>query len=320
MSYSFQSFASGQIFTAAQANQIEESIASHRHGILSVGISGLSWAVGSLETGVTITQRDNLKNYAVTENITIGFNPVAVLGSTFGVGFTNIGSGRVVLAAAAGEFIGPSSQFVLTPGSNISVHGGATQLSLFGHTTGEFLLFADEQVGSKAVTQTIPFPWMCDFNAFRFKIGPTLVTSAATNPVPAILLQWSVDSGSSFIETGYELCGGGNPADPAVYSNVESGAYFAAPIAATAVTSGPLLYDVEGSFYRASAGSAFMIVHNTRTYVRSNGNEFQNRDFMTIFGASSPGIIQANSVNAFKILGSSNAYTEQRDITIWGVR
>lgn len=202
MTYSYQTFSSGQILTAAQAQQCEVNIRDHVHGISgSVQNVGLNWPISSINAARAMTAADIGGMYQVYGDINLDFLPVNQLGSLFSVSFLNASSGRVVLRASGGELIGASSQFVLTPRASINVFAGSSgHLSLFGDTVGWFTLYdAKFPTSVKNVTLDHIFPG--DFDVYEVSLTDPLVTSNAGS-IAGMLV--STDSGSSFEQLVYD--------------------------------------------------------------------------------------------------------------------
>lgn len=211
MGYSHQTFTSGQVLLAAQAQQIEVNIRDHVHGFSGVSAIGLAWTVGSATTARAVTSADIGSMIECFGDLQLSFLPAAQLGSLFSVSFYNAGSQRVVLAAAAGETIGPDGKsfFVLTPKCSINVYGhGVSPLQMFGETVGQFTLAdIDMNTGGYAAgavvksVQNIDIPYLFpgDFDFYELRISDYLGPPIA-NGIPC--LQLSVDSLSSVLTGG----------------------------------------------------------------------------------------------------------------------
>lgn len=314
MSYIRQTFSSNQVFTDANASQIESNIRDHIHGVDGVGPSGISWAVASATASFAVVNSMATLNYQLSGDITATFAAAATLGQSFGIGMTNIGSGRVVLAAATGQFIGTSSIFALTPGANVSVWSDGAKLHLFGQTTGQFLLYKDISVNSRALSAPIQLPFINDFDHFILKIGPSQINSHASNNT-RIVMQLSVDSGVSFITSAYEMIFNNQTVSAASSGLVVFSSTLFAGIGS------PQVFSCEFKFTKGPwlSGSQSTFMSWSQSGVRANSNS-SFVSLMSSFATTSATALLANSVNSFRLLGSTTAFFANRVISIWGVR
>lgn len=196
--YVYQTFTSQQILTGAQAQQCEVNIQTHQHGVGSVQAIGLAWPVGSLTASRGISADDNNLMFECYGDLNASFFPAAQLSSLFSATFVNCASGRVALLAAPGEFIGPSSQFVLTPKASVNVYcAGKSPLGLFGQTVGPFTLADFYFSVSSMQSADVPYLFPGDFDFYHLIISDVVM---GTPDVPCLYL--SIDSLSSLLIGG----------------------------------------------------------------------------------------------------------------------
>lgn len=315
MAYLKQNFVSGQVFTEANADQIESNIRDHQHGIGGVGASGLSWIVASANAAFTVVNSMANTNWQCSSSFQITFDAAASLGKAFGAGFTNIGSGRVVLAAAAGQMIGPSSLFILTPTENINVWSDGSKLQLFGHTKGDFLIHRELSTTSRAVSNVlIQMPWINDFSQFKIALLPSQVASHSTIG-SRIVMQFSVNSGTGFLTSAYSFAFDNDvTANPGSGMVLVNGTGFAG-IGSPQVVSGE--YTLTKGAWLSGSQSAFTMFGNNVTRANSNADYSRN---VSMFATTSAQALLANSVNSFRLLGDTTAYFSNFEMVIWGVR
>lgn len=318
MPYIYQTFSSGQVFTKGQAQQVEDNVRDHVHGRDGLGAAGMSFNPSSATSTFTVTQTNAAQNIDCSGAFQVNFNSAATLGSSFGAGFTNIGSGRVVLAAAAGQFIGPSSLFVLTPGEFVGVGSDGARLKLFGKTTGEFLLHEELFTGSTAFIRTTQFPWFNDFDQFRATFDLT-VSSLIVTAASVAVIQWSNTSGTNFATTGYveyspslgtlvttragvilsTLTG----ASPGVLQDFSTSVVFRRGTGAIPSSQAMLVAVVDGFTRSASVADV--------TYITAH----------TMLGNTGSASSIAINPNAFRLhTGATAAYITNGSIRVWGKR
>jgi hypothetical protein len=204
MAYSYQTFSSGQVFTSGQAQQIEDNIRDHRHGADGVGVSGAAWEVVSKGAAFSVTSADAGKLFACYGDFQIDFAAAATLGSNFACAIKNIGSGRIVAAAAVGGYIEGNSYFAVTPGEMYVPQSTGSQLHMAaGNVHGPVRLahVSLEQGSLAQIDITKCYPG--DFTMYEMRISNVLVSS--TN---ILLGRISTNSGSSYIATGYATTAG----------------------------------------------------------------------------------------------------------------
>lgn len=204
MSYSLQTFSSGQVFTSGQAQQIEFNIRDHRHGVDGVGISGASFEVTSKGAAFSVASTDGGKMYTCYGDYQVDFATAGTLGANHATAFKNVGSGRIVLAAAVGGYIEGSSYFCLTPGETVIAQSGGDQIHLTGNVHGPARLARILLTSSMAqIDLTRMYPG--DFARYELLLKPQL------NSLGVVMLRYSVDSGSTFVSANYtDTYGTGN--------------------------------------------------------------------------------------------------------------
>lgn len=318
MAYIYQTFSSGQVFTKGQAQQIEDNIRDHIHGANGLGAAGMSFNPSSATSTFTVTQTNAAQNIDLSGSFQVDFNSAATLGTSFGAGFTNIGSGRIVLAAAAGQFIGTSSIFILTPGEFIGIGSDGAKLKTFGKVTGEFLLHNETFTASTAFIRTTQFPWFTDFNEFRMQIDVS-VSSLIVSAASVAVIQWSNTSGTNFATTGYTeyspslgtlvttragvILSTLTGASPGVLQDISTGVTFRRGTASVP-SSQAMLIAVVDNFTRSA------LVTDV-TYLTAH----------TMLGNTGSASSIAISPNAFRLhTGLSGAYITNGSIRIWGKR
>ncbi|NJM10625.1 MAG: hypothetical protein HC889_00730 [Synechococcaceae cyanobacterium SM1_2_3] len=195
MTYSYQSFSSGNILTNGQAQQIEDNVRDHVHGYDGVGASGVSWDVSSAGSAFTVNATDAAKLFKCYGDFEIAFQAAATLGGNFGAGFVNMGSGRVILSAAAGGYIHQHSYYALTPGEGVSVHSDNSDLMVMG---GQNHARIYRQVAAGSLAQIdVKAMWAGDFERYELHV------KASQSATGLITLLTSVNSGSSYLSSGY---------------------------------------------------------------------------------------------------------------------
>jgi hypothetical protein len=195
MAYQYQSFGSGAVFTGAQAQQIEDNIRDHRHGVDGVGPSGAAWAASSKASAFSVVSTDAGTLFKCYGDYAVQFAAAATLGTAFGAAFKNVGSGRIQLNAASGQFIDNNSYYALCPGEGVSVTSDGTELTVIGGQDHAKLCRVTLPGSAAAIDILKCFPG--DFHAYELV--------AFVNQTAASILQMrvSVDSGSTFISGGY---------------------------------------------------------------------------------------------------------------------
>jgi hypothetical protein len=317
MAYVYQSFSSGQVFTKANAQQIEDNIRDHVHGANGIGAAGVSFNPGSATNNFTVTQAYAANNMDLSGEFTVSFNSAGTLGQSFGAGFTNIGSQRIVLQAAAGQFIGVSSIFILTPGEFIGIGSDGSKLKTLGNTTGRFLLHNQINTSSAALNRTINFPWFADFKNFEIQLDLSVVSLTATTSLA--ILQWSPDSGTNFATAGYHeyTTAGG-------VSTTRGGVVlFGNPGGGTQGIRTKAISNIKLSRQSNDlANSTSIIMHQLSSFSQSTTVS----DYSYLFGQTAMGLSTlaqqyGAAANALRIIsGQATAFVERGSIMIWGER
>jgi hypothetical protein len=194
MAYQYQSFGSGAVFTGAQAQQIEDNIRDHRHGVDGVGASGAAWTSSSKGAAFSIVSTDAGTLFKCWGDFAVTCPAAATLGSAFGVAFVNCGSQRVVINAASGQFVANNSCYALTPGEGVVLTSDGIELDIVGGRDRACVsrIFT---TGSLAVVDCKIFGG--DFSLYRAILMPN------GNGAGLYQMQVSIDSGASFIASNY---------------------------------------------------------------------------------------------------------------------
>jgi hypothetical protein len=195
MAYTYQSFTSGQIFTGAQAQQIEDNIRDHKHGVDGVVAAGAAWVTTSTNVAFSTASTDAGKLFKCFGDFSVTFAAAATLGANFGAAYVNCGSGRVQLTAASGQFIHQHSYYALAPGEGVIVSSDGIELEVVGGSD-KVRLQRVTLAGSAAnITLDRLYP-----NDFRFY---EIVATFHQTTTGEVTYRFSQDSGSSFLATGY---------------------------------------------------------------------------------------------------------------------
>ena len=201
MAYAYQTYGSGAVFTSAQAQQIEDNIRDHRHGVDGVGASGASWQVSSTSTSQGIASTDAGKLFKCYGDLALTFATAGTLGTAFGAAFVNVGSGRIALTAASGQWIHNNSVYALCPGEGVVVQSDGTELIVVGGQD-NVKLCRVATTGSVAAIELLKcFPG--DFMYYE------VITFPNMNGAGLLQMQVSSDSGSSYLAAGYANTTGG---------------------------------------------------------------------------------------------------------------
>lgn len=205
MAYTYQTFGSGAVFTKSQAQQIEDNIRDHRHGVDGVGASGASWAVSSTAASQAIASTDAGKLFKCYGDLTLTFATAGTLGSAFGAAFINAGSGRVALTAASGQWIHNNSVYALCPGEGVVVQSDATELMVVGGQDHAKLARVVTTTSVATIEILKCFPG--DFQWYELIVYPNLEAAGL------VQMRVSTDSGSSYISAGYANTTGAQTAE-----------------------------------------------------------------------------------------------------------
>lgn len=201
MAYQYQSFGSGQVFSAAEAQQIEDNIRDHRHGVDGVGPSGAAWAASSKASAFSVASTDAGTLFKCYGDYAVQFAAAATLGTAFGAAFKNVGSGRIQLNAASGQFIDNHSYYALCPGEGVMVTSDGTDLTVVGGQD-NVKLCRVVTTGSIAAIELLKcFPG--DFMMYELVAFPNM------NGTGLFQMQVSSNSGSSYLAAGYANTTGG---------------------------------------------------------------------------------------------------------------
>jgi hypothetical protein len=170
--------------------------------LAGVAPSGTSWAVSSRGSALSVASTDAGKLYKCYGDFDIDFAAAATLGGNFGAAFANVGSGRVALKAAAGQWIGDNSLYSLTPGEAVVVNSDATELLVIGGR--DHCKLAQIRFQGTSLSQIdIKHMYPGEFAIYELALSELLVSSTT-----AILARVSQDSGSSYISAGYGTTAG----------------------------------------------------------------------------------------------------------------
>lgn len=205
MAYAYQTFTSGAVFTKAQAQQIEDNIRDHRHGVDGVGASGASWAVSSVAASQGIASTDAGTLFKCYGDLSLTFATAGTLGTSFGAAFVNAGSGRVALTAASGQWIHNNSVYALCPGEGVVVQSDGTELIVVGGQDHAKLARVVTTTSVATVEILKCFPG--DFMFYELLVLPNLEAAGL------VQMRVSTDSGSSYVSAGYANTTGGQTAE-----------------------------------------------------------------------------------------------------------
>lgn len=197
MAYAYQTFSSGQIFTAAQAQQIEDNIRDHQHGLNGVVAAGAAWTTVSKGAAFSIGSTDAGTLFKCWGDFNVDFAAAATLGANFGAAFVNAGSGRIQLTASSTQWIASNSVYALTPGEGVIVTSDGIELDVVGGTNRARLVHYRQTETSLAVIPVTRLYWG-DFAFYTLQVQPYF-TGTATN----VGFRISTDSGSSYLTSGY---------------------------------------------------------------------------------------------------------------------
>lgn len=174
MAYSLQNFTLNQVLTAAQMNQVEESIRDHTHGRDGVGGSGVSWNYSTQSAGFSATQADSGKHFLVSPipyssgTLVVDINAIASLGVGWSATFTNVGSrGCVLLDPSGTEKINSRSEFCIGLGETVVVHSDGTSLRTFGNP-GMKLIHTEVGSSGGTTTQHLTVSYNVAWDSFEF--------------------------------------------------------------------------------------------------------------------------------------------------------
>lgn len=195
MAYTYQSFTSGQIFTGAQAQQIEDNIRDHVHGLGGVVAAGASWVTTSTAVAFSIASTDAGKLFKCFGDYSVSFAAAATLGANFGAAFVNCGSGRVQLTAVSGQFIHQHSYYALAPGEGVIVSSDGTELEVVGAS--DRVRLQRVTLAGSAANITLDRLYPDDFRGYE------IVGSFHQTATGEVTFRVSVDSGGSYLATGY---------------------------------------------------------------------------------------------------------------------
>jgi hypothetical protein len=201
MAYAYQTFGSGQVFTAAQAQQIEDNIRDHQHGVDGVGPSGAAWTTQSVNAAFGLASTDAGKLYKCYGDFPISAAAAATLGAGFGAAFKNVGSGRIQLNATSGQFIDNHSYYAICPGEGIILTSDGIELTVVGGQDAAKLCRVVTTGSIAAIELLKCFPG--DFMWYNLVVFPNM------NGTGLLQMQVSSDSGSSYLAAGYGNTTGG---------------------------------------------------------------------------------------------------------------
>lgn len=105
MAYSFQTFTTGQVLTAAQMNQVEVNIRDHNHGDGTVSSSMTAIICDSIQDSagskVLFSDLTSGSNYNSGYNVSQVFVPPTVQTSIHHLSFPSVNSGNIILVNCA---------------------------------------------------------------------------------------------------------------------------------------------------------------------------------------------------------------------------
>lgn len=292
MAYSYQTFTNSQVFTSAQAQQIEVNIRDHVHGANGVTGAGLTWIYDSKTAAFTIAASDAGKLFNVAGDFDVSFISAVTLGQNWACTFKNTGSGRVAIKPFGSQTIDGSSLYALTPNEGINVWSDGANLNTFGHTNGAFKLFEEYYPGSRGNVD-IKKIWPGDFKYYELYISDCLKSAN-----DRIWLRVSVDSASTFEATLYDnIAGGGGSTASALTGNCQSNQAFYVKTTFTSPNS---------------------------THGQTFWSEFIRKSTGTTLAADAQAILSAwmvssVAINALRVLPESGRFDSIR-VSLWGFR
>lgn len=196
MSYAYQTFNSGQTLTGGQTQQLEDNIRDHVHGKDGVAAAGVAWQVSSRGTALTVASTDVGKLYECYGDFDVTFPTAGSLGGSFASAFKNLGSGRVALVAASGQWIEGNSLYAMAPGESVIAQSDNSNLILVGAQHGLVRLARFAAVGSLANAEIKHF-YPGDFEQIIVR------QRGAFSATAVLQAEISLDSGSSYLASGY---------------------------------------------------------------------------------------------------------------------
>lgn len=204
MTYAYQTFSSGQVLTGGQAQQIEDNVRDHVHGKDGVGATGIAFQVSSRGAAFSVVSTDAGKLIQCYGDFPITFPTAGSLGGSFGSTFKNCGSGRVALNAASGQYIEGNSCYALAPGEQVTAQVDVqNQLQLIGAQHGIVRLARFIQGVSSFGDIELKHCYPEDFQRYHIRARPVMNASGIFN------CTISLDSGSSYLASGYSTSMGG---------------------------------------------------------------------------------------------------------------
>lgn len=287
MAYAYQTFSSGQIFTASQAQQIEDNIRDHRHGLNGVAAAGAAWTTVSKGATFSIASTDAGTLFKCWGDFNIDFATAATLGANFGAAFVNAGSGRVALVANSNQWINGNSLYSLTPGEGVIVTSDGTELDVLGGLN-RARLFYYEQTATSLATIPVTRLYPGEFHHYVMNIQPILTTPGDGSNTG---FRISTNSGSSY--------------QTANYSNSASG-------------------DTTACWFFNTAWGSLQVLFITAQFPnkQSFGQQFYVDAFHLVTGGRgetySLNTAVTTPINALQLYRNSGAFLAKTRVEIWG--
>lgn len=222
MAYSFQTVASSSVLTASIYNQTEVNIRDQYHGLNGVAKTGISFSRTAKTAAFSPALSDIGGLFDCSGGpYSITFVSAATLGAGWSANYTNTSSGRILLVPFGAQTIDASSCWPLPPGASFNVYSDGANLHIFGNKHGPFELASATLPSSWAQYDLLDI-YPDDFLSYElWVVRPN--PNAALNPA----IRVSVDSGTTFVNSGYATNGQSSPTGriPITGDTVNSGQY-----------------------------------------------------------------------------------------------
>jgi len=207
MAYVRQTFVASQILTAAQVNQIETNIADHVHGQNGVAGAGMSIRRTAKTAAFTVQASDIGSLFDCTgAPYTVSFDSAATLGTAFAVQIKNSAQSNAIFLDPNGtQTMDGRSGYLLCPLESVLVYSDGSNLGVFG-----------EHDPATLLSLTLPNSWAqydVDLRTFadHFTEFDFMMTGWTAGAALQVRARVSVDSGATYLTTGYDNSALGTP-------------------------------------------------------------------------------------------------------------
>ena len=218
MAYVRQTFVASQILTAVQVNQIETNIADHVHGQDGVAGAGMSIRRTAKTAAFTVQASDIGSLFDCTgAPYTVSFDSAATLGTAFAVQIKNSAQSNAIYLDPNGtQTMDGRSGYLLCPLESVLVYSDGSNLGVFG-----------EHDPATLLSLTLPNSWAqydVDLRTFadHFTEYDFMVTNWTAGAALQVRLQVSVDSGATYLASGYANSGLGTPTTYIAFHNANT--------------------------------------------------------------------------------------------------